>query len=199
MNLEDALDDEAVEVLMRIEQRAKTVDEGHPTDQGIGARSRAGAAQRLLHDAQENAQRQCFDRRIVLDVLSQPLGNQQHLLANLRSRKNVVGQIGSSFDHPPGVASGTDTTALARPGYEKIVTALGAPGAGKAIGENLEVDIAAELTFDMGWAGGALAAVAREFEPGGEVRLRDPFGPATAIVGSASTGTGGRRGKRPAA
>jgi hypothetical protein len=107
--------------------------------------------------------------------------------------------MGGGFDHSPGVASGTDTTALARPGNEKIVTALGTPGAGKAMRENAAFEIAAELAFDMGWAGSALAAVAGEFEPGGEVRLHGAIehgtlGPATAIDGSASRGTGGRHG-----
>ncbi len=133
VSLENVLDDEAVEVLMRIEQRAKAVDKGHCADPGIGPRRRAGAAQGLFHDAQENAQRQHFDRRIVLQVVAQPLRNRQHPLADRQSRKNVVDQMSCSFDHPPGVASGTDTTALARPGNEKIVTALGTPGAGKAI------------------------------------------------------------------
>ncbi len=116
-----------------------------------------------------------------------------------RRRKTVVGQMGGGFDHSPGVASGTDTTALARPGNEKIVTALGASSAGKAMRENPAFQIPAELTFDMGWAGSALAAVARECEPGGEVGLHGAiehgtFGPATAIDGSASRGTGGRHG-----
>jgi hypothetical protein len=44
VSLENALDDEAVEVLMRIEQRAKAVDEGHRADPGIGAQpGRRGA------------------------------------------------------------------------------------------------------------------------------------------------------------
>ena len=68
----------------------------------------------LLHHAQENAHRQRLDRRIVFEVITQPLGNRQHPLANWPSRKNVVGQVGGGFDHPPGVSSGTDTTALAR-------------------------------------------------------------------------------------
>jgi len=114
VGLENALDDEAVEVLMRIEQRAKAVDEGHRADPGIGARRRAGAAQGLFHDAQKNAQRQRLDRPIMFEVITQPPGNRQHSLTNRQSWKNVVGQVGGSFDHSPGVASGTDTTALAR-------------------------------------------------------------------------------------
>jgi hypothetical protein len=79
------------------------------------------------------------------------------------------------------------------------VTALGASCAGEAMRENPAFEIAAELAFDMGWAGSALAAIAGEFEPGGEVRLHGAiehgtFGPATAIDGSASRGTGGRHG-----
>jgi len=74
---------------LRIEQRAKAVDESHRADPGIGARRRAGAAQGLFHDAQENAQRQCFDCRIVLQVVAQPLRNRQHPLADRQSRKNV--------------------------------------------------------------------------------------------------------------
>lgn len=86
------------------------MEEGHSADPGTGARRRAGAAQGLLHDAQENAQRQRLDRRIVLQVITQPLGNRQHPLADRQPRKNVLGQMASGFDHSPGVASGTDTT-----------------------------------------------------------------------------------------
>jgi hypothetical protein len=65
--------------------------------------------------------------------------------------------------------------------------------------EHATFKIAAKLAFDMGWAGSALSAVAGEFEPGGEVRLHGAIehvalGPATAIDGSASRGTGGRHG-----
>jgi hypothetical protein len=114
VRFDDALNDEVVAVHLRIEQRAKAVDEGHRADPGIGARRRAGAAQGLFHDAQENAQRQRLDRGIVVQVITQPHGNRQHPLADRQSRTNVVGQVGGGFDHPPGVASGTDTTALAR-------------------------------------------------------------------------------------
>ncbi|KFB67375.1 MAG: hypothetical protein CAPSK01_003243 [Candidatus Accumulibacter vicinus] len=42
--LEDPLDHDAVEMDMRMEQRAKAVDEGDRADPGIGTRSWAGAA-----------------------------------------------------------------------------------------------------------------------------------------------------------
>ncbi len=67
----------------------------------------------MLYHAQENAQRKRLDRRIVLQVITQPLGNRRHPLADRQSRKNVVGQMGGGFDHSAGVASGTDATALA--------------------------------------------------------------------------------------
>jgi len=53
---------------------------------------------------------------------------------------------------------------------------------------------AVEQTFDIGWTGGALATVAGEFEPGGEVRLHGTFGPATAMDGSAPARRGQRKG-----
>jgi len=79
------------------------------------------------------------------------------------------------------------------------MTALGASRAGKAKRKNAAFEIPAELAFDMGWAGSALSTATGEFEPGGEVRLHGAtehgmFGPATAIDGSASRGTGGRHG-----
>ena len=74
------------------------------------------------------------------------------------------------------------------------MTALGASSARKAMRENAAFEIPAELAFDMGWAGSALAAIAGEFELGSEVRLHGAiehgtFGPATAIDGSASRGS----------
>ncbi len=62
--------------------------------------------------------------------------------------ENVVGQVGGSFDHPPGVASRTDTATLARQGDEKIVAALGAPSAGKSMRENARFELVAELAFE---------------------------------------------------
>jgi hypothetical protein len=50
------------------------------------------------------------------------------------------------------------------------VTALDTPGAGKAMHDNPAFKIAAELAFDRAVLQSALAAIAGEFEPGGEVR-----------------------------
>jgi hypothetical protein len=79
------------------------------------------------------------------------------------------------------------------------VAALSALSAGKAMRENPAFEIPTELSFDMGWAGSALPAVAGEFEPGGEVHLHGAIehgalGPATAIDVSASWRIGGERG-----
>ena len=74
------------------------------------------------------------------------------------------------------------------------MTALGASSTGKGMRENAAFESGAELAFGTGWAGSAVAAVAGEFEPGGEVLLHGALGPATAIDGSASRRTGGRHG-----
>jgi hypothetical protein len=71
-------------VLVRIEQRAKAANEGHRADPGIGNRCRASAARGLLHDDQENAQSQRFDRPILFELIAQPPGNRQHPLTNRR-------------------------------------------------------------------------------------------------------------------
>ena len=134
-----------------------------------------------------------------MQVIAQPLGNRQYPLANRQSRKNVVGQVGSGFDHLPGVAGGTDPAALALPGDEKIVTTIAASSARKTMRENAAFEIAVELPLDIRRTHSALPTVTAEFEPSGEVRLHGAiehgaFGPATAIDGSASRSTGGRHG-----
>lgn len=80
---------------MRIEQRAKTVDQDNSTAPRTGTCGRAAPAQALRHDAQENPQRQRLDHGIVLQVVAQPLGNRRHPLASRQPRKNVVGQMGA--------------------------------------------------------------------------------------------------------
>ncbi|KFB72964.1 MAG: putative translation factor (SUA5) [Candidatus Accumulibacter phosphatis] len=40
----------------------------------------------------------------MFEGITQPLGNRQHPLADRQPRKNGVGQMGSGFDHSPGVA-----------------------------------------------------------------------------------------------
>ena len=93
VRFEDPPDDDPVKVDMRIEQRAKAVDEGHCADPEIEVRCRSGVEQGLLHDAQENAQRQRRYRRIVVQVITQALGNRQYPLPNRQPRKDVVGQV----------------------------------------------------------------------------------------------------------
>ena len=101
------------------------------------------------------------------------------------------------FVHSPGVAGGATPAALARPGDEEIVATIATSREGKTLVKNPAFKIAAELNFDSGGAGSALAAIAGEFEPDGEVRLHGAIangtvGPATAIDCSAGRRAGGR-------
>jgi hypothetical protein len=73
----------------------------------------------------------------------------------------------------PVIAVGSEGVSGATPGSAPILTlssGRSVANAGKARRENPSFEIPAELTFDMGWAGSALAAIAGEFEPGDEVR-----------------------------
>ena len=55
--------------------------------------------------------------------------------------------------HAPGVARGADSPALAGEGYEVVVPAVGAAGAGKGVGEDAALQIFAKRLADIGLGG----------------------------------------------
>jgi hypothetical protein len=164
-----------MEMHVRIEQGAKAVDEGDGADAGARTGARAALAQALLHHREEDMQGQGLDGRIILQVLA----HRQHPLAHRHARHDVVGEMGGGFDHAPGVMTegnprgtgGTDAATLARIRDEKIVAALGASDAGKAVGEDAAFEVAAEFPFDMGRRKAALPGIAGAFELGRQVSL----------------------------
>ena len=66
----------------------------------------------------------------------------QHPLAHRQAREDVIGEMCRRLHHAPGVARGAHAPAFAEKGYEEVVSAVIAPGAGKAVG----VDFHAKLT-----------------------------------------------------
>ncbi len=70
-----AIDDDAVEVEMGVEQGTKAVDENHRPEGGRGAGARAALAQLLLDRAQKNVQRRIQHCRLALEVITQALGH----------------------------------------------------------------------------------------------------------------------------
>jgi hypothetical protein len=82
---EDALDHDAVQVLLRIGHGAEAANEGNRAVPGIRIRNGcAGAAQGLFDDAVENALRQRLDRRMTF-CSSRSLENRRHPLADRKS------------------------------------------------------------------------------------------------------------------
>ena len=116
-------------------------------------------------------QRQGFDSRIVLDEVAHALGHRQHPLAHRQTRYDVIGKMGGSLDHAPGVAGRTYAAALAREGDEEVVAALAAMRTGKTVSEDAAFQGAAEFPLDMsGWRS-AVVSLTRQREPRLEVRL----------------------------
>jgi hypothetical protein len=82
----------------------------------------------------------------------------------------VIGQMRCRRHHAPGVARRADAAALARERYRQVVAARIAIDAGKTVGEDAALQVAAELALDVG---GYRVSVARagECEPGRQVGL----------------------------
>ena len=171
IGLEHALDHDAVKMQVGIEQGAKAVDEGDGADAGVRTGTRTALADALLHRREEELQGQGLDGWIALQGVAQAFRHRQYPLPHRQTREDVVGQMAGGFDHAPGVTGGTESATLARIRDEKIVAALGAAGAGKAVGEDAAFEVAAEFPFDMGRRRSALPGIAGAFEPGRQVSL----------------------------
>ncbi len=70
IGLENAVEHNAVEVHVGIEQGAKAVDEGHSADPGSWTRPRAAPVQTLLHRTEEEVQRQGLHGGIGLQKIA---------------------------------------------------------------------------------------------------------------------------------
>ena len=78
---------------------------------------------------------------ITLHKVSQALGHGQHPLAHRQARENVVCEMRRRLHHASRVARGAYASAFAGEGHEVVVRAVGAAGAGKAVGENAALQI----------------------------------------------------------
>lgn len=73
IGLEDAIDDDAVEVQVGIEQGAEAVDEDHCPDAELRARARAALRQAILHCIEEDVQGGVLDGRVAVKEIAQPV------------------------------------------------------------------------------------------------------------------------------
>ena len=65
-------------------------------------------------------------------------------------RKCTCGQMGASLNHAPGVAGRMYAAALAAAGDENEVSALSAPGTGKAMGKDATMEDAERFALGAG-------------------------------------------------
>ena len=102
------------------------------------------------------------------------------------------------LNHTPGGAGGADTPPLTRIGNQIVVTAVGAAGTGKAVGEGAAFEVATE--FALGQCRGVTTqSVMVQRQPGGEVGLYQAveygaFGLASVIYGRRTARSGGNGG-----
>lgn len=123
-----------------------------------------------LDGAQEAVQRGVQEGWVVFQVITQPLGYRQHPLPHRQARDDVQGEMRGGFHHAPGGAGRTDATPLAGIRDQEVIAAVGATGAGKAMGEYAALEVAAK--FPLGDAGNtASSAVIVQCQPGGQMLL----------------------------
>ena len=76
----------------------------------------------------------------------------------------MIGKMGGSLDHAPGVAGRTYAAALAREGYRQVVAALAAMRTGKTVSEDAAFEVAAEFPLDLGGWRSAVVSLTRQRE-----------------------------------
>jgi len=148
-----------------------------------------------------------------MELLAIRLSEQTTLAQSLvipyrQAREDVIDEVRGSLDHASGGAGGADATAFVTEGnprgtgvsHQEVVTAVGAAGAGKTVGEDAAVEVAAEFALRQ-CRGMAATAVVVQRQPGGEVILHHvveqrAFGLAPVVNGrhTARFGGSGRHG-----
>ena len=104
----------------------------------------------MRNDPQENTQRHVEHWPVALHEVTQALWHGQYPLAHRQAGEDVVREVRRRLHHEPRVARGADAPALAGEGYEVVVSAIVAPGSGKAVREDAAFQIFAKGLADIG-------------------------------------------------
>ena len=189
------VDHAAVEVHMGIQRAAEALHKAHRAQPP--ARAAAALTQPRLDDAQQDVQHRAERLGIALQEVAQALRDRQHPLTHRQRREDLVDQMGSRLGHAPRVAGRAYPAAFARKRDQKIVSALLAPSAGEAVGQNAAFEVAAKLPLHV-----PRHAVPIGVPVAGERQVGLADGPAPRGTGvCARGGAGGRRcsgpGSRP--
>lgn len=103
---------------------------------------------------------------------ARPMVGQRHV--HRQARKDLVDEIRRYFGRAQGGAGRADAAALSGLGDNEVVAAVGATGAGKAVGEGAAVEVTAEFAFGERRVRSALAR-RLALDPAGLGELRGRF------------------------
>ena len=94
-----------------------------------------------------------FVKWSFLHEVVQGRGHREHPLAHRQAGKNMIAEVRRRLHHAMRVARGADTSACAGEGHEVVVSAVVAPGPGKAVGKDAAFQLFAKDLADIGLEG----------------------------------------------
>ena len=94
-----------------------------------------------------------FVKWSFLHEVAQGRGHREHPLAHRQAGKNMIAEVRSRLHHALRVARGEDTWGFAGDGHEVVVSAVVAPGPGKAVGQDAAFQLFAKGLADIGLEG----------------------------------------------
>jgi hypothetical protein len=134
-----------VEVQVRVEGVAETVQEGDGAELRVARSGRAGASKRGADGAQQDAEHLAGEAGVVGQEGLDPLRQGELRLADGEWGQDMVGDVGGHFHHAPGVAGAADAATLAGEGDEALGGARVAADTGEAVGEDAAAQVGAEV------------------------------------------------------
>jgi hypothetical protein len=145
---EDAVEDDQVEVEMRVERRAEAVQEADSSELGVGGRTGTRATDGGADRAQEDPEDGACDVRVVMQEGTQALGEREDPLPRRKMRQHVIREVRGEFRHAARVAGGADSSALARERDQALVTTVLAASPGEPVGEDAAPQVGSEVLLD---------------------------------------------------
>jgi len=103
VRLENAVDDDDVEMGMLIQRGAESMDEGHCADSRFEVRAGAAGAQASLDGIEQDAQSAVERLAVVLEMIAQTLGHGEHPLAHRQTGQDMIHEVGGGLHHAASV------------------------------------------------------------------------------------------------
>jgi len=146
----DPVEDERVEVEVRVQGGAEALDEGDRA--ALAARSApllARAPAKLGEEcAEEGAEHGAREPRVVGAAIAKRIGKRQDPLADRHLGEDAVDEVRRGVGHAPPAAGGTEAASFARERNEAIEPAVVAVHAQEAEGQHTTAEVVPELLLD---------------------------------------------------